>query len=189
MLDLLARYWWLVALRGLFAIAFGIMALAWPGVTLAVLVIFFGAWALVDGAFALVAALRGTAPADHRWLVALEGLAGIAIGALTLISPGITAMVLLMFIAAWSLVRGVLQIVAAIQLRKEIEGEWLLVLSGLVSIAFAAILMLQPGAGALALLLVIGGFAIAFGVLLVVLAFRLRKLGRGQALSPAAAIP
>jgi len=187
MLDLLARYWWLLALRGVFAIAFGLATFAWPGVTLALLVLFFGAWVLVDGVFALAAALRGTAPSDQRWLVGLEGVAGVAIGVLTMISPGVTAIVLLMFIAAWSLVRGVLQIVAAIQLRKEIEGEWLLVLSGLASIAFAAILMVQPGAGALALLFLIGCFALAFGILMVVLAFRLRKLGQARALSPAPA--
>lgn len=187
MLDLLARYWWLLALRGVLGILFGFAAFAWPGVTLGVLVLFFGAWALVDGAFGLAEALTGRAPSEHRWLLGLEGVAGVAIGVLTMISPDVTAIVLLMFIAAWSLVRGVLQIVAAIQLRKEIEGEWLLVLSGLASIAFAAILMFQPAAGALALLWMIGGFAIAFGVLLLVLAFRLRRVGRTGALQPAAA--
>lgn len=187
MLDLLARYWWLLALRGGVGILFGVAAFAWPGLTLGVLVLCFGAWALVDGAFSLAAALTGTAPSDHRWLVGLEGVAGIALGALTLLSPGVTALVLLMFVAAWALVRGVLQIVAAIQLRKEIEGEWMLVLSGLASIALAAILMFQPAAGALALLWLIGGFAIALGVLLLGLAFRLRRLGRAHELAPAAA--
>ncbi|HVP28593.1 MAG TPA: HdeD family acid-resistance protein [Myxococcota bacterium] len=181
MLGMLARYWWVLAVRGALAVLFGLAAFAWPGLTLALLILFFGAWVLVDGAFSLAAALSGAAPADHRWLLGLEGAAGIALGVLTYLAPENTAVVLLMFIAAWALVRGVLQIVAAVQLRKEIEGEWLLVVSGLASIAFAMILMLRPAVGALAVLWTIGGFAIAFGLMLIALAFRLR--GRRLALA------
>ncbi len=183
LVALLGRYWWVLLLRGLLAIAFGVAAYLSPGITLATLVLFFGAFALVSGAFQTVAAIAGRKSHDHWWLLLLEGLLGIALGVLTLRAPGITALVLVLYIAAWSLVTGVVQIVEAIRLREEIEGELWLGLSGLCSVALGILLMISPGAGALALLWVIAAFAIAWGVLLILLGFRVRGATRAPAAS------
>ena len=174
LVEALARYWWVVVLRGVLAIALGVLAFVWPVVTLTSLVYVFGAYALVDGVFALLSALRGGGE-EPWWLLVLEGGVGIGIGVLTLFAPGITALALLFYIAIWAIATGVLEIAAALALRKEIEGEWLLVLGGLVSVAFGALLIARPGAGALAVLWLIGGYAIAFGALLVLLGFKLRR--------------
>jgi uncharacterized membrane protein HdeD (DUF308 family) len=173
LVESLARYWWVVVLRGVLAIAFGILAFVWPGITLASLVLVFGAYALVDGIFAIVSAIRGGGQ-EPWWLLVLEGGVGIGIGILTLFAPGITALGLLFYIAIWAIATGVLEIAAALALRHEIEGEWLLVLSGLASVAFGALLIARPGAGALAVLWLIAAYAIAFGVLLVLLGFKVR---------------
>ena len=177
LVEALARYWWVVVLRGVLAIALGVLAFVWPVVTLTSLVIVFGAYALVDGVFALLSAVRGGG-AEPWWLLVLEGGVGIGIGVLTLVAPGITALALLFYIAIWAIATGVLEIAAAIRLRREIEGEWLLILSGLVSVAFGAVLVARPGAGALAVLWLIGSFALVFGVLLVVLAIKARGFAR-----------
>lgn len=174
MLTTLARYWWVLAVRGVAAVVFGILAFVWPGVTLATLVLLFGAYALVDGVFAVLAAVGGRRHNDHWWALLLEGLLGIGVGVLTFRAPDITAVALLLYIAAWALATGVLEIVAAVRLRKEIEGEWWYVLGGLSSIVFAVLLLLRPDAGALALLWVIAIYAIVFGVTLVLLAFKVR---------------
>jgi uncharacterized membrane protein HdeD (DUF308 family) len=175
LLQSLGRAWWLVLLRGLAAIAFGILALAWPGVTLVTLVLFWGAWALVDGVTALVAGWRAKDSGKPMWQIVLVGLVGIAAGVLTFVMPGVTAIALLIMIAVWAIVSGIFQIVAAIRLRKEIANEWMLILSGALSVVFGALMIYNPGAGALAVLWLIAYFAIAFGVLLVILAFRLKK--------------
>jgi uncharacterized membrane protein HdeD (DUF308 family) len=175
LVELLARHWWVLLVRGLAAIGFGILAFVWPGVTLASLVIVFGAYALVDGVFAIVGAIRGGGR-QPWWLLVLEGLVGIGIGVLTLVAPGVTALALLFYIAIWAIATGVLQIAAAIALREEIEGEWLLGLGGLASVLFGALLVARPGAGALAVLWLIGAWALVFGVLLVILSFRVRGL-------------
>ncbi|WP_072393960.1 HdeD family acid-resistance protein [Hyphomicrobium sp. CS1GBMeth3] len=174
MLDALARNWWLILLRGALAILFGVLAFIWPGITLFTLVILYGAFAFVDGVLALVAAIRGGTPAP-RWWLALVGVFGIAAGVLTLFWPQITALVLLLFIAAWAIVTGIFQIVGAIRLRHEIEGEWLLIASGVLSVVFGLLLVAWPGAGALAMILVIGSFAIMYGILLIAFALQLRK--------------
>jgi uncharacterized membrane protein HdeD (DUF308 family) len=179
LVELLARYWWVLLLRGILAILFGVLAFAWPGITLASLVIVFGAFAFVEGVFAIVGAIRGGG-AQPWWLLLLEGLVGVGIGVLTLVAPGITALALLFYIAIWAVATGVLQIAAAIALRAEIEGEWLLGLGGLASVALGALLVARPGAGALAVLWLIGAYALAFGVLLVLLSFKARGL-RGAA--------
>ena len=173
MLHALARNWWLILLRGICAIIFGVLTFIWPGVTLVTLVLFYGAFALVDGVLALVAAIRGGAPAP-RWWLAIVGLLGIAVGLITCFMPGITALVLLYFIAFWAIAIGVFQIVGAIRLRKEIDNEWWLVAAGVASVLFGLILVVQPGAGALGLLLVIGVYAILYGILLVSFSLRLR---------------
>ncbi len=178
MLVLLARSWWTLLIRGIAAILFGILALIWPGLTLAVLVIFFGAYALVDGAFSIVAAFRRRKKDEDWWLLLLEGLTSLLFGILALTWPEITALVLLYFIAAWALVTGAFEVAAAIALRKELEGEWMLILSGLASMIFGALMFAFPGAGAVAVAWIIGSYAILFGALLVALALRLRKLSK-----------
>ncbi len=178
MLTMLARNWWVLALRGVFAIIFGVLALIWPALTLLVLITLFGAYALVDGIFAVIAGIASYGRNERWWAVLLEGVAGIILGVLTFLWPGTTALVLVYFIAAWALITGIFEIVAAIRLRKEIEGEWMMVLSGIVSILFGLFLVVAPGAGALGLTWVIGAYAIVFGILLLILAFRLRSLPR-----------
>jgi uncharacterized membrane protein HdeD (DUF308 family) len=174
MLHALTRNWWLILLRGLCAILFGVLTFIWPGVTLFTLVLLYGAFALADGIFALAAAITGNTPTP-RWWLAVVGLLGIAVGAMTFLWPGLTAVVLQVFIACWAIAIGILQIVGAIQLRKEIRDEWLLIAGGALSIVFGFILLTQPGVGALALLYVIGGYAILYGILLVWFSLRLRN--------------
>jgi uncharacterized membrane protein HdeD (DUF308 family) len=174
MVHALAKNWWLLLLRGIAAIVFGVLAFAWPGLTLLTLILFYGAFALVDGVLAIIAAVTGGAPAP-RWWLAIVGLFGVAAGLLTFLMPGLSALVLLFFIAGWAIATGVLQIVGAIQLRKEIDNEWLLILGGVISVLFGIGMMLAPGAGALALVWVIGIYAVITGVVLVALALRLKK--------------
>ena len=172
----LAENWWLLLLRGVAAIAFGVLAFAWPGITLLVLTYMWGLYAISDGILALWAAIAGRGgEIAPRWWLAVVGIAGILAGLLTFVWPEMTALVLLMFIASWAIVVGVLQIWGAIRLRKEIEGEWLLALSGVLSVAFGVIMFAQPGAGALAVVWLIGWFAIFAGCVYIALAFRLKQ--------------
>ena len=170
----LARYWWLILLRGIAAIIFGVLAFIWPGITLVTLVLFWGAFALVDGILALAHAIMG-GNVGSRWWLALIGVLGIIVGLLTFLMPGVTALVLLVFIAAWAIVLGVFQIVGAIRLRKEIDNEWTLALGGALSVLFGIVLLVAPGAGALGLIWAIAAYAIVFGVLLVMAALKLKK--------------
>jgi uncharacterized membrane protein HdeD (DUF308 family) len=178
MLDSLSRRWWAVALRGVAAVLFGAMALVWPGITLFVLVVLFGVYALMDGALTLAAALRDRNAADNGpggrgWIIA-RGVFGIAIGVLAVLWPGITAVVLLWSIAAWAVVTGVFEVVVAIRLRREMDREWLLALSGVLAVVFGLTLVVWPAAGALALVTVIGAAALLMGLTLLVFGFRLR---------------
>jgi uncharacterized membrane protein HdeD (DUF308 family) len=174
MLDDLARNWWLVLLRGIGAIVFGLLTIMWPGLSLLTLVLLYGVFALFDGGLAIGAAIMG-GTAEPRWWLALVGLLGIAAGALTLLWPGITGFILLLFIAAWAITAGVFEIMGAIKLRKEIEGEWWLIATGILSVLFGFLILLFPGVGALGIAFVIGWFAILYGVLLVGFAWRLKK--------------
>lgn len=178
--EVISKKWWVLLLRGLAAIAFGLMAFAWPGITLASLVLLWGFWALADGIVALFGGVS-----DKWWVSALIGLAGVAAGICTFLVPGITAVVLLYFIAGWAVVHGVMEIVAAIALRKVITGEWFLILAGTLSVLFGFLLFANPAAGALAVVWMIGAYAVAFGILLAALSFRVKGWG-GRARSVAA---
>lgn len=178
--NFLARNWWLLLVRGIAAILFGIAAFAWPGLTAAVLVLLFGAYVLVDGIFGIVDSIRYRDRLERWWLWLLDGLLGVGVGALTLFMPGISAFVLLMFIAGWAIAGGILRIIAAIHLRREIEGEWLLALGGVLSILFGGLLVGMPGAGIVSLVWLIGLWAVIFGLVFIVLAFRLRKAGEDR---------
>jgi uncharacterized membrane protein HdeD (DUF308 family) len=168
--------WWVILLRGIVAIAFGVLAFTWPVLTLATLVLLFGFYAFVDGVFSLISAIGGHRRKEDRWLLALEGIVGVWAGVVTLRAPALTALALLLIISFWAMATGFLRIVAAIRLRKEISGELWLALSGVLSIIFALILMTQPAIGALALVWVIAGFALILGVLEIILGFELRSL-------------
>jgi len=174
MMHTLARYWWLFLLRGIAAIIFGVLAFIWPGITLVTLILFWGAFVMVDGVLALAHAIMG-GNMGSRWWLALIGVLGLVVGLLTFMAPGVTALVLLWFIAAWAIVLGVFQVIGAIRLRKEIDNEWTLVLGGVLSVLFGVILLVAPGAGAVGLIWVIAAYAIVFGVLLVALSLRLKK--------------
>ncbi len=176
MLAKITRNWWLYALRGLAAVIFGVLALIWPEQAKVVLVLLFGAYALVDGVFAAIAGIALHRYVDLWWAVLLEGVAGIVIGLLTFFWPNVTGLVLLYFIAAWALVTGIFEIWAAIQLRRLIIGEWALIVSGLFSILFGVLLFVFPGAGAVSLVWLIGLYAIFYGGLLIFLSFRLHGL-------------
>ncbi len=173
-LQALAANLWLLVLRGVAAIAFGILAFVWPGLTLLILIFLWGGYAIADGLIAMWAAIAGGGLVP-RWWLAIDGTAGILAGVVTLVWPGMTALLLLILIAIWAIITGVLQGWGALRLRKEIEGEWLLVLSGLVSVAFGIALMVQPDAGALALIWLIGSYAILAGWIYIALAFQLKK--------------
>ncbi|WP_067794083.1 HdeD family acid-resistance protein [Actinomadura formosensis] len=179
MFDLMTRHWWVLALRGTFAILFGIIAWVWPGITVFTLVLLFGAYALADGVIAVVQAVRGTT-GGPRGLLALSGAAGIALGIAALVWPGITAFVLLMLIAAWAVATGVLEIVVALALRKELRGDWVYVLTGAISLLFGILLFAWPVSGAIAIVWLIGLLAIMTGAAMIGVAFRLRRLGRAS---------
>ena len=177
LLNALAEHWWLFLLRGIAAVIFGILAIALPGITILTLTLLWGAYAIVDGACSLWAAIMGNAVADRgpRWWLAVVGILGLVAGVIALVFPGPTAAILLIAIAAWAIAIGVMQIIGAIRLRKEIDHEWLLGLSGLASIAFGLLFFMQPMAGALAVVWLISFFALFFGIDLIFFAFRLRK--------------
>jgi len=186
----LARNWWALALRGAAALLFGLIALIWPPSAVAALVLLFGAYAFADGIFNLIAAVRAPREGKRWGSLAFEGVVSLLAGVLTFFWPAITAFALVMLVASWSLITGIAEIVAAIRLRKHIEHEWLLGLSGVLSVAFGVLLFLLPAAGAIALAIWIGAYAVAFGVLLIGLGFRLRSWARShQQQGPGAAVP
>ena len=190
MKELLARSWWMLALEGLVALVFGVLALLWPGLTLLWLVALFAFYAVISGAAAIYGATRNRAHDKGWWLFLLFGLVSVAAGVLAVFYPGITALALVLLIGANALITGVLEIALAIRLRKSVTNEWLMVLAGVVSVAFGIFVLAFPGAGALALVWLISLYAVVSGVLLLSLAFRVRtwrsdegEVGRLAALS------
>src|SRR6266704_819486 len=176
LIETLKRHWWVPVIRGIAAIVFGVIAFVYPGLTIAVLVLLFGAWVLVDGVFRIVGAI-GHRASDSDWgFNLIIGILGIIIGLLTFHAPGVTALALVIYIAAWALMIGVTEIALAIKMRREIKGEWLLILMGLASIVFAALLLWNPVAGAAALIWIIAWYAVIIGVLAIIFGFRLRSL-------------
>jgi uncharacterized membrane protein HdeD (DUF308 family) len=173
--DITNRTWWLLVLRGAFALLFGILAFVWPGITLASLVLLFGAYAFVNGILAVVMAVRAPKGRPGVAGTLILGLLSIAVGVLTVFAPGLTALSLVVLIGAWAIVTGAFEIAAGIKLRRIMSGSWALVLSGALSIVFGVLVLLMPAAGALSLVWLIGAYAIVFGILLLTAAIRLKR--------------
>lgn len=174
MVHVLTRNWWMWLIRGIAAVIFGILAFIWPGATIIVLGILFGAYALVDGIFAIVATVRAAETHQVWWPFLIEGIVGILIAAITFYDIRITLLALYLTIAAWAFLTGIFEIVAAIQLRRHIANEIWLIIAGIASIAFAALMVYYPLAGALAIIWLISAYAIVFGILMIAFALRLR---------------
>jgi len=174
----LVRNWWALAIRGIAAILFGILAIIFPGATWLALLFLFGAYAFVDGIFALVLALRAVEAHERWWPLALEGLAGLVIGIITFFEPRATAFALYVTIAAWAILTGILEIVAAVRLRRHLEDELLLMIGGIASILFGILMVIVPPVGLLVVVWLVGIYAILFGILLLWLALRLRRLAQ-----------
>jgi len=175
LLRILQKNWWVFGLRGLLSIIFGGLALVWPEITLLTLVTLFGVFVFVDGVLDLIAGFASAESNKRWWMLLLEGLVEIGVALLTFFWTDITAIVLLYFIAAWAVLSGLIEIIAAVQLRRMIEQEWSMILGGILSIVLGVLLFIFPEAGAVSLTWLIGIFAIIFGVLFVILALQLRK--------------
>jgi uncharacterized membrane protein HdeD (DUF308 family) len=175
MFVILAHNWWMLLLRGILALVFGLLCVAYPNVTLLVMKIMFGAYALLDGIFALASSISTAEGRPRWWSTILEGIVGVTLGLLILIWPGITVFGLLYLIGAWAIITGIFEITAAIRLRQHFTNEWLLILSGAASVIFGLLILVIPRAGALAVVWWIGTYAIIFGMFYVALAFRLRR--------------
>ena len=177
MKELLARSWWMLALQGSVAVLFGLLAVLWPGLTLLTLVALFAAYAIISGAVALYGAVTNRTMDSAWWLILLLGLVSVAAGVLAIFYPGLTALALVLLMGANALVTGILQIAMAVRLRKVVRNEWLLILAGIASTVFGALVLVFPGAGALALVWLISFYAVLSGILLLSLAFRVKGWG------------
>jgi uncharacterized membrane protein HdeD (DUF308 family) len=184
MVNVLARNWWALLIRGIAAVIFGILAFAWPGVTWIVIALLFGAYAFVDGVFAIVAAVRAAQSHERWWPFVLEGIVGLAIAAITIYDVRVTIFALYFTIAAWAFITGILEIAAAVRLRQAIANEWLLIVAGICSILFGVLMFWRPITAAIAVIWIIAAYAIVFGVLMIALSFRLRA--HGATATPAA---
>jgi uncharacterized membrane protein HdeD (DUF308 family) len=181
-LEAVPRHWWSLAVRGIAAVAFGILAFAWPGMTLAVLVLLFGAFALVDGILAIVSAFRSGG--KHLWFLLIEGVVSILAGIAAFTWPALTALTLVFIIAGWAILTGLLEIISAVRMRKVIDHEWAWLIGGLLSVVFGLALLAQPGVGALAVIWLIGAYAIIFGFTLFGLAWHVRELSARRSTPP-----
>lgn len=171
----LARNWWVVVVRGVLAILFGLIAFFWPNLSFLLLILTFGAYAMADGVFAMLAGVVSSKYSSRWWVFLLEGVVSFAAGLIAILRPDLAASVLIALLAAWAIVTGALEIAAAIRLRREITNEWMLALGGFASIALGVLLFFQPATGGLVLTLLIGAYALVFGILLLGVGFRLRK--------------
>lgn len=188
MLEMMARNWWALLIRGIAAIVFGIAILiVWPGLVIGTMVLVFAAYVFVDGIFAIITAIQ-TRDQPRWWVTALEGVLGILAGIAAFLFPGAAVLTLLYIIAFWAIATGVLEIISAIELRKQIDNEWMLILSGAASIIFGVLVVLFPVTSTLTLLWLFGGLSIAFGIMLVILAFRVRGRGGSTTSSTRAAV-
>jgi uncharacterized membrane protein HdeD (DUF308 family) len=180
----LVRNWWALALRGVAALLFGLIALLAPGFVAVWLALLFGAYALIDGIFAIIAGIRAAERHERWWPLALEGLLSVLVGVIALLMPVAAALALLYLVCAWAIVTGVFRISAAIRLRKEIQGEWLLILNGALSVLLGVLIVARPAAGLVTLIWVLGIYAMIYGIVLVGLAFKLRghrqRMGAGR---------
>lgn len=177
-LALASRNWWAILLRGILAILFGFLAFLWPGITLLALIFLFGAYMLLDGVLAIVAAIWTAGREERWWLLLIEGVVGVLAGIVAFALPQAAAIAFLYLVAAWAIVTGILEILAAVRLREEIEGEWGLIIGGALSVIFGILLAVLPAVGILSLMWLIGAYAVMFGVLLVSLALRVRETPR-----------
>ena len=176
MVHVLARNWWALLIRGIAAVIFGILAFLWPGTTWVVIGILFGAYAFVDGIFAIVAAVRAAQAHERWWPFLLEGTVGLIIAAIVFYDLGVALLAIYFMITFWAFVTGVLEIVAAVHLRRQLANEWLLILAGICSIVFGALMVWHPVAGMLAAIWIIAIYAIVFGIVMIGFSLRLRKL-------------
>ena len=172
--SMMVRHWWALVLRGVVAVIFGIVVIIWPGIALASLVLLVGAYMFVDGIFAIAGSLTHREQYKHWWLTLIEGIIGVIAGIVAFVYPGLTALTLLIVIGVWAILTGIFEIIAATRLREVVHDEWLLLISGILSILFGLFVVFFPGAGALAILGIIAAYAIIFGVLMIILGFRLR---------------
>jgi uncharacterized membrane protein HdeD (DUF308 family) len=175
MLATLSENWWVLALRGLLAVLFGFAALVLPLGTLEAVGRLFGAYAILEGALVVLIGMRGT---QYRGAFLSEGAFGIVAGLVALAWPGVTALVLLYVIAIWAILSGIAEIIAAVALRREIEGEWVLFLVGVLSVVLGVAMAVLPSVGVLSLIWLVGLYALAVGVAMIVLAFRVRDVRR-----------
>jgi uncharacterized membrane protein HdeD (DUF308 family) len=175
-LHTITKNWWLLLLRGIISILFGVVAFTWPGLTVVTLAFLFGAFALADGVLSLIAAVTGSDRSAPAWWLALVGVLGIAAGIVAFLWPGKTAFVLVIMIGAWALTIGIFEIIGAIRLRHEIDDEWWLIAAGILSVIFGLAVLISPGAGALAIVWVIAAYAILAGALMIAFSFRLKGL-------------
>jgi uncharacterized membrane protein HdeD (DUF308 family) len=176
--GLAPHHWWAFVIRGIAAIIFGVLAFVWPGLTLAALIFMFAIFALVNGIMAIISAIRTRG--EHVWLLLLEGILGIVAGLLVFSWPGITALLLVFVIGVWAVLTGVLEVISAMRLRKVVNHEWAWVISGVLSVVFGVLIMAKPGAGALALVWLIGAYAVLFGISMFAVAWRVYEMERSE---------
>ncbi len=170
------RNWWALVLRGILAVIFGILIIVSPGIALTSLILVLGAYFFVDGIFAVAGALAHREHYQHWWLTLIEGIISIVAGIIAFVNPSLTAFTLLYVIALWAVLTGIFEIIAAVRMREVVHDEWLLAISGILSVLFGLFVIFFPGTGVLAILGIIAGYAIVFGVLLIILGFRLRSM-------------